>query len=781
MSDTAHLGDGASPPRSAAAPPDGWRFWPRFAVRGAGFPMRRVLALASPALAAAADLWLALPAASRAAGRPALERAYADAAAGSSRELREVARDPRFREAVLWQNAHAVRTGIDPLLASAPGASDSKTRQRERLVASYLQRYATKNDSIGFFGPIGWGVYDDHAPELEVCPGPRLVGARAVYFEHWCVAAVADALAALPGIRPWLRPRRSPLVRLEAGALVHLDRVEPVDELTARVLALAGGELTARALAARAGAPEPAVLARLAELADQGAVRWRLDVPTVGQPFERHLWATVDAIEDPAVRGPARAMLEELEQARARVAGAAGDPPGLEAALGQLAATFERHTGARATRNAGALYGGRTLVYEDCRRDCHVAIGRGLRAHLARSLALLLASSRWVSAALARCYEAELVALFRALRPAGAAALPFPVFWAAAAAMFPRVGGAAPPAVSEVLADYQARWRRVLPWAPGARRIERTLEEIAPRVRAEFAAPGPGFPSARHHSPDVMIAAPDAEAVRRGDYLLVVGEVHSCINTLEQELFVQEHPAREELLAALAEDLPSGRLAPVVPAALASRCQATPYSRHPLDVAIEFDDAASWRPAAQTLAIADLVIEEHGASLRVRTRDGARAWDLAGAFDCVLGQVDLPPFAPEPHAPRVTVDRLVIARETWRFEAAELPFARLASACDRFVETRRWAQHHGLPRFAFFKTSAEGKPAFLDLDAPVLVEQFLKLARNGERVTVVEMLPTPDQCWLADERGDRYTAELRTVAVDPRAYAAPAPPAEGAG
>jgi hypothetical protein len=178
--------------------------------------------------------------------------------------------------------------------------------------------------------------------------------------------------------------------------------------------------------------------------------------------------------------------------------------------------------------------------------------------------------------------------------------------------------------------------------------------------------------------------------------------------------------------------------------------------------------------------MADLLIEEIGGALRVRTRDAARSWDLASTFDCVLAPIDLPLFAPERHTPRVTVDRTVIARETWRFETAELPFARLASACDRFVETRRWARRHGLPRFAFFKTSAEGKPALLDLDAPVLVDNFLKLVRNGEHVTLAEMLPAPDQCWLADAEGDRYTAELRTIAVDPYAFSGPARPGRGA-
>jgi hypothetical protein len=39
-------------------------------------------------------------------------------------------------------------------------------------------------------------------------------------------------------------------------------------------------------------------------------------------------------------------------------------------------------------------------------------------------------------------------------------------------------------------------------------------------------------------------------------------------------------------------------------------------------------------------------------------------------------------------------------------------------------------------------------------------------------VKVVEMMPTPDQAWLTDARGQHYTAEVRMVAVDQVAAAA---------
>ena len=44
-----------------------------------------------------------------------------------------------------------------------------------------------------------------------------------------------------------------------------------------------------------------------------------------------------------------------------------------------------------------------------------------------------------------------------------------------------------------------------------------------------------------HHSPDVMLAARSAEAVAAGDFLLVLGELHMSVNTMEGRLFVEQH------------------------------------------------------------------------------------------------------------------------------------------------------------------------------------------------------------------------------------------------
>jgi hypothetical protein len=47
-----------------------------------------------------------------------------------------------------------------------------------------------------------------------------------------------------------------------------------------------------------------------------------------------------------------------------------------------------------------------------------------------------------------------------------------------------------------------------------------------------------------------------------------------------------------------------------------------------------------------------------------------------------------------------------------------------------------------------------------------MIRRTLASDRANEPITVTEMLPQPDELWLRDHEGQRYTSELRIVAHD---------------
>jgi hypothetical protein len=77
-----------------------------------------------------------------------------------------------------------------------------------------------------------------------------------------------------------------------------------------------------------------------------------------------------------------------------------------------------------------------------------------------------------------------------------------------------------------------------------------------------------------------------------------------------------------------------------------------------------------------------------------------------------------------------------------------------------------------LPRFVFVKTPTEKKPFYVDFESVSAVELLAKAIRRAAgqaqeaSIAVTEMLPDPRQTWLLDGEGQRYTSELRIVAVD---------------
>jgi hypothetical protein len=828
----------------------GWRLWRWAGLRGTGFPVELVLPLATLAGAAAVDRWIVEGVEATAAVRAGalavcheflaagagperrrlakvIERLRqghapppwdADSAVGAAlarlrlaeareaalrREaelllqgeelriggaLREVARDPMFREALVWQNRAALRRGVDALLRQRPGANDFKTRQNERLVAGYLQRYCTKNDTIGFFGPVGWACLEGGdagepgGSPLVIRPGPGLLATRTVYFEHWCIDRLAETLASDPTLRPTLAPRRMPTVWIEGTTLHHpVNRTSELPREHARLLAACDGTETARAIARRLLAEpelevesEVEVYALLEELVAHKLVTWTLALPPAGPYPERTLRELLERLEPSDGRARALAALAEFEAGREAVGRAAGDAVLLDQAMEALAGTFRRLTGEDEVRHSGEIYAGRTLVYEDCRRDVSVTLGRELLESLGEPLGLVLRSARWLTSTLAERYRLlcertydELVA------ETGARAVDFLQFFDRIAPHFGADASGAPPSVGGAVEELAARWAQILAIAPGARRVAHTARALQGRVEEAFSAPGPGWPMARYHSPDVLLAARGPEAVARGEYLLVLGELHVGLNTLTAQLFVKEHPEPGALLQALKADFPAPEVKWITPKARLSR--ADHVSLAPGDVDVEVGATRSHRPAAAVLAIGELVVERAGERLAVRTRDGRQRHDLGAFLEHHLiaeasARFRLLPLLP--HVPRVTIDRLVVCRERWVLLPDAFGFAHAAQASERFMGARRLARAQGMPRFVFFKIPEEPKPCYLDFASPIYVEIFAKQLRQASQVIITEMLPGPEEAWLVDAAGRAYLSELRLVAVDPMPWQA---------
>jgi len=775
-----------------------WSMWRDVCLRSAGFPADMVLAICDEALARSADQRSAdqtsadqrsadqTSADQRSAGRgsadggsadggePAYDVAYPDATRRLSLAIAGTYADDAFREALTWQNPVLAQLLLD---VGVGGPRRSQERQRELTIASYLQRYCLKNDTISFFGPVGWACADPGTAGMVVTPGRQLIARRTTYFEVWAIDKVAAALAAQGRVAGWLRPRRSRSVYLD-GHVLHRPYRKPVTltDTELAVLLACDGSRTIGDVSA--GGPDArTALTRLTEL---GALRQDLDGPAHAWP-ERLLRDKLELIADPVARAAALEPVDQLIRARDEVTATAGDPAGLQLALTELAETFEKITGSAATRRAGADYAGRTLVYQDAVRDVHVELGEAVTGALAAPLGLVLDSAHWLVGEITDRYRVLFAELFdEEIARAGGGPVPFLRLMTLASPYLSRPGiRGVGEFAAESVAELQRRWRQVLGPHASAGRHQVSVDAISARVAECFPRRPAPWSGARQYSPDIMIAAASPAEVERGNFLLVLGEIHLAINTLDQRLFVEQHPDPARLIAAERADLGQHWIVPIQerdhpdvtsrtspPSALLGPGQV--YWSSALAGSLEPPDSDTVLPGAA------MTVVRRGDDLVVQVSPSGAELDFFEVVGDAMSAVvidGLQLVAPAVHLPRITIDKLVLSREKWAFQVADSAWAFAKDEQERYYLARRWRQDHQLPERVFYRVPVELKPTAADFSSIVLINLFAKNIRRTQAAghseySVTEMLPDLDQLWLTDRAGQCYSSELRLIVHD---------------
>ena len=376
-------------------------------------------------------------------------------------------------------------------------------------------------------------------------------------------------------------------------------------------------------------------------------------------------------------------------------------------------------------------------------RDLDVTVGPAFVEELEPALVTLFEAGRWYCGRVQAIGEAVIAA---ALAEDGER-MPF---GAVVARILPQLMQL-PPAIGAEVAELQRRMATLI--------ADPDVTTLGARARIAFADHRPAWPLACYQSVDVQIAAGDEQAIRDGDYLAVIGDMHPGSNPLLQGLFGDRHPSPARMYELLRHE--TGARLPLLlppwgPGMLVDARGVPLMGDDAIHIAINPESSAprgkrTWR--AEELWVEGRTLVDSDGELRVC---------LAEVFAMPIFVMAVRTFAPWPaaaHQPRLTVGRVVLRRECWTAAADDIP-----DALDV------WARNLGMPRRVFVKTPNERKPFYLDLDSAVLRRIALRHIRAAagaeEPVRFNEMLPDPDACWLSDPEGRRYASELRLVGVD---------------
>jgi len=707
--------------------PGSWTFFPYFLLRATGFPVERMAGVAAfDGVADPAD-----------AGRVADER----------RRLFEALGDGAAREA-LMTSAPLVDRNFDGWRAHAEaGRRNAQDKKRERVLWRFLQRLTAKNDSTSFFGAVAAGSFELDFDAGTVLP---VEAGRRAFSTQWLVekllsTAVEDLAAA--GLWPGLEKasRRAP--GADAEGVVW----EP------------GGRGFKRSGEPEAVGPDHLPSGLVDPVGAAVAV-----LRSAPESVEREAWI---------------GRFMRLEAGRAAFEATAGKPDERRVMLAAHEAELTAMLGEAPSRHEGEFYASRTPLHEQADRtgtvigfpkawtaELQSVAGPFLELSLLNQVAERLTFAAWFE----RTWESS---------------RDEPVLWRdvlAEIAKDPTAVELAAPAearaVREALKGIKNELRAQVDRAIAAGEVEARLEVSAEvgkllsglgaKVGTAYANPdfmvaadpnGQGVQGARfilaeaHHLPHLTgcllppLAACD-EVVAASERFLEgltapakagfpVSWDHSFISVgvdlgavgLELSGLAKEPPERRGTLAELAvysRGARGERLAFVVPS----------HAGEEPDV-VDVPDMIDVAPLTRTARL-------HQASpvFSVATLD-LGSW-LAGAD-----------WRPVEALPRLSYGGLVVHRRRFVLKPDEVKSAGdvagvLARISGLPVEA--------LPRFMFMRVESEPKPILIDWWSGISMALALWSLGRGETLTLSEMWPAPEQCWLRGP-GGHYTSELRTV------------------
>jgi len=695
--------------------------------------------LADAELADCLSRWV--PAVAAVAGaEDAVRAAWTSDASAISDALRATCDNPRLIDA-LQRMSGSFATQLGRYRREHAGR---RSRATERRLALYLQRLATKNETNSFFGPVGRARVGSGDGERLRLRGKVGAGAPVVFATVRLAQGLGDVAA------------RHQVGRLHTPVRPHPMAVasELTDADERHVFEAADGQRTVAEIAAATGLDDGRALAAADRLAAAGLA---VLGPVVGPAGEDPL----SDIEQDLMRLPQGNAVrvwceEEIAGLRTVLRRPGMAWPDRLAAVEQRWSTA---TGLESSQAAGHMYADRTLIFEERPSSLELELSPTLRDELAAGLGPVLDLWAVVAGQRRDRARAELAGLFERCWP-GRESVPLRTYLAAAA----RLARSGSPGSAD--RDSPGPALRAI-----AEEIQRQREAGADvvRISADRLRQLVGQPSERvFSSVDVLIGAPDIDAVNAGRYRVVLGECHAPELL---SVFPTDHFHRAQAPQTVAARIawwqeaiatPGERLAYIVNA---RRTKIFGYP--PPAVPIELRPA---RGRAGAVPARDVRVHRDDDGFALHDPHGRLtllpALHIAPGFDPLL-PFSLPPaesvaLGEGDAVPRIEIGTVCVQRA--RVTVTLPPEIERAAGADRMLLAWRWGARLGLGERVFARSAAEPKPVYIDFASPPLVDVLARMGSGGATLQLSELLPGTDELWLAGPDG-RHTAELRMLAV----------------
>lgn len=678
--------------------------------------------------------------------------------------------DDAVAEALFISNPAAL-TRTRELIRDRYAKNDTRKKQKLRLGWSYAQRFCAKNDTSSFFGPLAWGRFDpQQAENMHVTYGDAWIKDRHTFFENWAVQRLVDQInQQCPALDCMPLQLNTGCYLQEQTLFMPIGKKQHLSPPTAQVLAYVNnpgdGTPTFRGLLnASADTPASALRDLLEHLVSKRIVRrgWRIS-PRERQPIEQMQRWLEDARLPEAFRQTWQLRLEKLENARRDYA--IGDLERRTECLDTLNQLLAE-AGVDLSRETGAMYVGRYPVYEDCSRNMTISLGGGLLAQINDDLGPLMRIHQWLIKAIAHQLNQAFIEVWEQRQNALAGTpVDFLDLLNSLAPLLPAIE-------ARIVIDLEQRldnaWAQQLEGFPDNLDVHlraADVERLISRLDAELGVTDFEVFGSDYHSPDFLLSSASVDAINRGDYAIIVGEVHPAVHTLSQPVAAPFGPFNTQVNEEVEAIFQRPRLV------LADSPES--YQRSHIDwpllpsyQQLVLPTGGGCVAAHQQFAAGRAKVTYANGRLQVIDALGQFSEDLLCVYPTPLHRLGfaLAGSAVAKHDQRrIWLGRALYKRASWLFSSDQLPQLKTSiDDLDHTLQWRSWAVAQGLPRYAFIKIDSEPKPLFLDFDNPLSLDGISNALLSASQVKFSEMRPCPEELWLAQARG-RFCCEIRTT------------------
>lgn len=673
-------------------------------------------------------------------------------------KLQEIFKDPYLAEAVYISNPDVFNISYSRFMAHREYESrSSKIRTLEMRFYSYLQRFCSKNDTASFFGPMNyaeWDVESEESVHFEAHSGK--FSERIIHYSFWMVKELAKSMAEEPEIRNVLIPRLHPMCTLKKDKMffLHLDKEVLLPKKYDKIVQeISNEKQNLHQLSVKLDLDVSELSRYIKQLSDKNIVLFEIEIPsTIFDPFSYlHSW-----LKDlPINEGSKRKWLEMLEQfIYLKEEALLKDLNHRRDVTRRMEQLFEEVTHSSARRSQGQMYADRTLYYEECKGTIDkLSFGKTFYDDFMERLKPVLDLSAAYGDVMRDYYQTISKRIFEKIKD-NRTHIPYPEFIYKSQSLL---------AEAKVDLSFPAlnQFNELLDTL-----VQNRKEGSIAHITSEDVEPFNRFRKFEecHTSPDVMFSAKDLDALSRGDYKIILGEVHQFIAMWGSQLLFDS--AREQVneeINNMLSDMPMYQNLSVI--LNTRRHKGLIHETFPGTI-IKLFGTPSMR-AQGVVSIRDLYVTYEDKEVKLIDQDKRQHYlynsgdDNLHLWAFAPSRVSSPVIHLSKHTPRIEINGVIFQRERWELGEEELEGLRnQKDLFGIFVEMQQLRDKYQLPRYVFFKVNSEKKPFFFDFENFFAIELLHSLLKKNESVTFIEMEPSPNHLWLKDEEG-RYCFEMR--------------------